>query len=168
MDAKQFLALNEQMIAINMLMGGQLAKETADAKAALDALGGAKAINKIQAQLDQDKTDFEAYKADAEAQIEKDKATIQAKQFALAEEQAKFASDADALVSEHASLATEKSAFEASKQEQNDAIIKATNDLAIARQMVDVQSNDLSAAQRAVDAREQVVADKLAAMKALV
>ena len=168
MDAKQFLALNEQMIAINMLMGGQLAKETADAKAALDALGGAKAINKIQAQLDKDKADFEAYKADAEAQIEKDKATIQAKQFALAEEQAKFASDADALVSEHASLATEKSAFEASKQEQNDAIIKATNDLAIARQMVDVQSNDLSAAQRAVDAREQVVADKLAAMKALV
>ena len=168
MDAKQFLALNESMIAIQVLMSGDLKKETADAKAALDLLGGAKAAASVQAQLDQDKADFENYKSISEDTIAADKTALASAQDQLAQDKQAHQSDLDSLASDRSSLAAEKAQFEADKLAHQQDISTAQNALADAQSKVTQQSNDLSAAQRAVDVREQAVADKLAAMKAIV
>lgn len=168
MDAKQFLALNESMIAIQVLMSGKLADETASAKAALDALGNAQTLGARQDKLAQDKADFEAYKANAEAQIQSDKDKVNALQYQLTQDQEAHQSAVDALASATASLASEKNAFEAEKASQVEFIANAHEKINEANQLIATKQSELQDALRQIDLREQAVADKLAAMKALV
>ena len=70
MQSREFLALADQLQAFQTIMSGSLAKETAEAKQALAALGSAKELTQLQSKMDQDKVEFEDYRMRIQAGLD--------------------------------------------------------------------------------------------------
>ena len=143
MNAKELIQLNDQFIAFNAVMTGSLQKEIDDAKAAIDALGGAQAIVAQTATLEQAKADFEAYKATVadvftQKNEEVDKATaavaalqvsVEATQASVVEGQAQLESDKKALAVAQEALSASIAAHNADVDQHTVAVEKAEEDL---------------------------------------
>ena len=113
MDAKQFLELNDRMIAFNTIMKGELVKEAQAAKEALDLLGGVKAAKEIQAQLEKEKAAVDAYKAQIEAKLDKAVEASEARSEALDKADLELSLAKAALEAEQLQFAGYKSNYEA-------------------------------------------------------
>lgn len=168
MDAKDFLKMNEQMIAFNTLMKGDLAKEVQAAKDAIDQLGGAKAIKGLQDQLDKDKVEFEDYKMSIESFLETSKEALAVQTYEINQERIKLAADQTDVIQASHDLEQAKGEFEGIQAEAQAALAAARQELADKSSLVEADRIALDKGFADIAARELVVSQKLAAMKAIV
>ena len=168
MDAKDFLKMNEQMIAFNTLMKGELAKETAAAKAAVDLLGGAKAIEASQAILGAEQQRLDVLEASIAAR------TVTIEQLLKDRSAELDVSDLELQVGK-AALETAQLTFDVFKEEQIDKFNQLRSNLDQERESLKVALEQLESDRIALDkgfaliaSKELAVSQKLAAMKAIV
>jgi hypothetical protein len=168
MNARELLKLNEQVIAVTVMMRGGLAKEVEDAKAALDALGTAEAILAAKAINEADTATFEAYKVRVEVAFDKANTALDAKETdytdrvsALSVGEQALRINQGVLSAGQADLASKQVAYIAQAQVDQAALVAA-------RAEIDSEKTALDAAFAGVAARELAVSQKLAAMKAIV
>lgn len=164
MNAKELLQINEQMMAFNTVMSGELKAELKAAKEALASLGSAQEISGAMAKLASARMDFDSYKATVQAifdsekeEIAKDKDKIKKRTASLAEKEESIQTQVDAFgmvqTQMMESLAKEKEALDKSWADFHTANAKYAKDKVA-----------LVAAQEDITAREAKVQAKLNAI----
>ena len=168
MNAKELVALSEQMMAFNSIMKGELDKEIKEAKTALDALGSAKTLKADRDSLDKDKAALEASKASYEAIVNETEDGFDAQADHLDKVASQLAADKEILTEERlaftAYLTEQEAILKAAKKE----VESTRKSLLVSMEEVASQRASLESTFADIAKREQAVADKLAALKALV
>lgn len=168
MNARDLLQLNDQLIAFNALIKGDLAKEVAQAKAALEALGSAQDIAGAQTRLETDKNAFEAYKTSVQTILDETKIGIQNEQENVKKAFADLQTERENVSKAKADYVTAQDKFLNDTDVTNKTIADAYSALALATAKVTADQESLAKAVADVSAREAEVVRKLAAMKAIV
>jgi chromosome segregation ATPase len=168
MNAKELVALNEQMLAFNSLMKGELAKEVADATAALEALGSAQTLQADRDSLGQAKANLEAEKASVEASFEAISHGLDSRTLAVQEAEAALAKDQSDLAQAKQELEAAQADFAGVQAQLQSDLAQVRSELATKLALCDQDRIELDKGFADIAARELVVSQKLAAMKAIV
>jgi signal transduction protein with GAF and PtsI domain len=167
MNVKDLLQMNDQMIAFNALIKGDLAKEVKQAKEALDALGSAQSIAAAQAKVDADLLEYNTY-------VEEKTTLFTEIKEALKQEQENVNKSFDDLREVKLAISKAKDELVTAQDKllndtdlTNKAISDAWKDLALATAKVKRDQDELKETFANIAKRETNVAEKLAAIKAL-
>jgi len=167
MQAREFLALADQLAAFQAITSGSLKKETEEARGALKALQEANDLISLSKSIKTEKEVFEKYKAEVEGvlkastdELAKTESLLSEKEMVLIDLRAQLdKKEYDLKVSQKDAAA----ALEAIQKEAD----KAEARLAKVEKTIATQKAELTAREEALAAQEAAVKAKLEALKAI-
>ena len=170
MNAKEFLQLSNQVelqIAFATIMKGELAKETKQAKDALNELQDVKDLQKEKELLIQEKLKYSSYKEKTESFFEDYSKKLKDKEKLLQDKENSLHIRGVEMDSKESQFAATIAKTRQLKTDIENDIIKAQANLISVKQETDQVRKDLQVEIDKVVSREQEVARKLEAIKAI-
>jgi hypothetical protein len=167
MQAREFLALAEQLAAFQAVMSGSLKQETQAAQTALDALGSAKEIKARAEAIDSEQMALDSYRSDQVAFLDSYKADLLAKDEALNVREKDLADKEVALQALIVSSQASVDAVTASQASLEAATAKAEARSAKFVADVEAKKAEYQSMVDDVAAREQALHAKVEALKSL-
>lgn len=170
MNAKEFLQLTNQielLMAFNSVMKGELAKETKQAKDALSELQEVTDLKKDKELLIQEKLKFSSYKEKTENFFEGYAKKLKEKEKLLSDKENSLHVRGVEMDAKESQFAATIAKTRQLKTDIENDIIKAQANLISIKQEIEKERAKLQKEINDVAIREQIVADKLAAIKAI-
>ena len=168
MNARELIALNEQIIAFNVIMKQSLKDEIDAATVAIAALGDAQGIQAAKDKLAADLASFGTMEAEAQAHYDNEQAKLDEATQVLVSAQTQLAQDQATLRVAQDVLAQGQAQLDVDKAASAQYFATEQVKLAEAQALCDSDRASLNDAFNGIAQRESAVAQKLAAMKAIV